>query len=296
MHSQAQNEGDDQPMKGGMTHVRILPLVCMAAAACATASPVQNRPAAAQAQSYLDSIPGTLVRFEMVPIRPGRLISGRPIAPFDIQRTETTWDMYDVYALKLDEPANTGGADAIARPSNPYGAPDYGWGHTGFPVMSVTRAAAEEFAAWLSQKTGHRYRLPTEEEWTYVAMIAARGPREAGHPLRQIAMDSLQYDSVAWHRGNSGDQTHAVAKKKPDALGLYDLFGNVAEWVTTGSDSLVTRGGSFRDPGDALGPHTRAVQSFNWNERDPQLPKSRWWLSDGPFVGFRLVRERAPER
>jgi hypothetical protein len=35
----------------------------------------------------------------------------------------------------------------------------------------------------------------------------------------------------------------------------------------------------------------RAVQDDSWNERDPQLPKSRWWLSDGPFVGFRLVRE-----
>lgn len=245
----------------------------MIAAACATASPVQNRPAAVQAQSYMDSIPGTLVRFEMVRV---------PGAAFDIQRTETTWDMYDVFALKLDQPAETGGADAIARPSNPYGAPDYGWGHAGFPVMSVTRGAAQEFATWLSQKTGHRYRLPTEEEWAYVAGMASQG--------------SGPIDSLAWHRGNSSDQTHAVAKRKADALGLYDLFGNVAEWVATGNDTLVTRGGSYRDVPESVGPNARAVQSFSWNERDPQLPKSRWWLSDGPFVGFRLVRERAPER
>jgi hypothetical protein len=55
--------------------------------------------------------------------------------------------------------------------------------------------------------------------------------------------------------------------------------------------TLVVRGGSYRDPADRLGPGFRAVQDHTWNERDPQFPKSRWWLSDGPFVGFRIVRE-----
>ena len=53
----------------------------------------------------------------------------------------------------------------------------------------------------------------------------------------------------------------------------------------------MTRGGSFRDAAERVGPAARAVQDDSWNERDPQLPKSRWWLSDGPFVGFRIVRE-----
>jgi hypothetical protein len=52
----------------------------------------------------------------------------------------------------------------------------------------------------------------------------------------------------------------------------------------------VTRGGSFRDPLDQVWAGARAVQDESWNERDPQLPKSKWWLSDGPFVGFRLAR------
>jgi hypothetical protein len=51
----------------------------------------------------------------------------------------------------------------------------------------------------------------------------------------------------------------------------------------------VTRGGSFRDSLEGTGPSARAVQDPSWNERDPQLPKSSWWLSDGPFVGFRMV-------
>jgi formylglycine-generating enzyme required for sulfatase activity len=83
---------------------------------------------------------------------------------------------------------------------------------------------------------------------------------------------------------------HPVATKAPDALGLFDLFGNAGEWVTTPDEALVIRGGSFRSGADTIGPAARAVQDETWNERDPQLPKSVWWLSDGPFVGFRLVQ------
>jgi formylglycine-generating enzyme required for sulfatase activity len=80
-----------------------------------------------------------------------------------------------------------------------------------------------------------------------------------------------------------------VGTRAPDALGLFDLFGNTAEWVATESGDLVTRGGSYRDDAGAVGPDARAIQDPSWNETDPQLPKSRWWLSDAPFVGFRLA-------
>ena len=222
--------------------------------------------------SYRETIPGTLVTFEMV------LVPGDD--PFYIGRTEVTWDMYDVFALSLDAGSKTAGADAVARPSQPYGAPDYGWGHAGYPVISVTRNAAEAFCGWLSKKTGKPYRLPTEAEWTRAA-AAASGSR----------LEATRRDTLAWHRANSSAQTHPVAKRTADALGLFDLFGNAAEWVTTPDGTLVTRGGSFRDPADALGPDARAIQDSSWNERDPQLPKSRWWLSDGPFVGFRLAHK-----
>jgi formylglycine-generating enzyme required for sulfatase activity len=95
---------------------------------------------------------------------------------------------------------------------------------------------------------------------------------------------------MAWHRGNAKGQTHPVASRKPDALGMFDLFGNAAEWVSTDDGQRVARGGSFRDAPEVTGPRARATQDASWNERDPQLPKSRWWLSDAPFVGFRIVR------
>jgi len=223
---------------------------------------------------YHESIAGTLVSFEMI-----RVPAGSGVAGFFISRTEVTWDLFDVYMLRLDTPKAPADADAIARPSEPYGAPDYGWGHAGYPAMSVTAASAASFCRWLSAKTGRTYRLPTDAEWSHAAGLAVW--REGG------AIVSI--DALAWHQGNAGGQVHPVGKRAADMLGLADLFGNVAEWVSTGPETFTTRGGSYRDPVSTLGPGTRANQDPTWNQRDPQLPKSRWWLSDGPFVGFRVL-------
>lgn len=243
----------------------------------AWAAPAQDAPGSFV--PYRDSIPGTLVTFEMVPV-PG----GPGVEPFWIGRTEVTWDSYDVFAFGLDSaaaPAGAGaGADAVARPSRPYGAPDYGFGHQGYPAISIARPAAEAFCAWLSARTGKRYRLPTEAEWARAAEIA----------VGRVPLTVERLDALAWHAGNAGGTTHPVGTRRPDALGLYDLLGNAAEWVMSDDGTPVVRGGSYRDPASRVGPGTRAVQVPSWNERDPQFPKSRWWLSDGPFVGFRIVR------
>jgi formylglycine-generating enzyme required for sulfatase activity len=229
--------------------------------------------AASPSTTYRESIAGTFVSFEMVLV-PG----GGSVPPFYIGRTEVTWDLYDVFALGLDKPPAAGSADVIARPSRPYGAPDYGWGHAGYPAISIAREAADAFTAWLSAKTGKPYRLPTEAEWEHAAALAS-------HPSGPL-------DAVAWHRGNASGRTHPVSSRTPDALALFDLFGNAAEWVAAADGARVTRGGSFRDPLTSVGRAARAIQDDSWNERDPQLPKSRWWLSDGPFVGLRVAKDQ----
>lgn len=252
-------------------------LVALAAAAPLAAQPVVLR----------DSVPGTAFAFELVQVPGGAVeVAGRngpeavTVSSFWIGRTEVTWELYDLYAFGLDTMTVGGGTDAVARPSRPYGAPDYGFGHQGYPVISVTREAAEAFTRWLSVRTGHRYRLPTEAEWQRAADLAIAG---------QAAAEAA--GAWAWHAGNAGAKSHPVAARPADALGLFDLFGNAAEWVMSADGRRVTRGGSWRDPSTRVGPHARAVQDDTWNERDPQFPKSQWWLSDGPFVGFRLVRE-----
>ncbi|HSC27281.1 MAG TPA: SUMF1/EgtB/PvdO family nonheme iron enzyme [Vicinamibacterales bacterium] len=231
---------------------------------------------------YRESIPGTLVTFEMALVPGGTVVvdsATLTVEPFHIGRTEVTWDMYDVFALGLDKPKARGGSDAIARPSEPYGAPDRGWGHAGYPAISIARGGAEAFCAWLSAVTGKAYRLPTEAEWLHAARLAADGA--------DLTADGR--NALAWHRGNSSGKTHPVGTRAADALGLFDLFGNAAEWIATSDGAPVVRGGSFGDPAAAVGPEARAAQGESWNERDPQLPKSRWWLSDAPFVGFRVV-------
>ena len=240
---------------------------------------VSPRAAAAQT-SIRDSIPGTLVRFEMVLVPAA--VSKDGAGAFYIGRTEVTWDMYDVFMHRLDTARTKGPADALARPSQPYAVPDYDWGHAGFAAISISYHAANAFAEWLSMKTGHRYRLPTEAEWERAARLAAG----VDGPIPRARLDSL-----AWHRDNADRQAHAVASKRPDRLGLHDLFGNAAEWIASDAKPPVTRGGSFRDDPATMGPRSRAVQAPSWTERDPQLPTSRWWLTDGPFVGFRLVRD-----
>lgn len=228
-----------------------------------------------------DTLPGTRVTWEMLPVPAGTVVVPRgagmdtvEVEAFWIGRTEVPWELYDVFYLRLDLPREERATvDARARPSRPYGAPDRGFGHRGYPAISLTHDAAERFAAWLSEKTGHRYAVPTDAQWQRAADLASRGD-----------------GTLAWSRTNADGTTHPVGALAPDAIGLHDLLGNAGEWVTGQDGTPWLRGGSFLTPRDSLHPGTRARQAPSWNQTDPQIPKSRWWLSDGPFAGLRLVR------
>jgi len=239
---------------------------------------------AGAARPYVQDIPHTVVSLELLPVAPGLWMA----------RTETTWDAYDVFVFGLDRPAApaapaapadgapAGAApDAVLRPTKPHMVTDRGWGHAGYPAMSVSPKAAAAFCEWLSALSGRRYRLPTEAEWEAACRASTGGAAELA--------------SLAWYRENATRRTHPVGARAAGALGLHDLQGNVAEWCVAPDGTHVLRGGSYRDPSKDLACDARVPPDPAWNRSDPNLPKSTWWLADAPFAGFRIVCEGEPD-
>jgi formylglycine-generating enzyme required for sulfatase activity len=109
------------------------------------------------------------------------------------------------------------------------------------PVETVSKNEAHDFLARLnSRNDGYHYRLPSEAEWEYAA-------RAGGAPAGPL-------DEVAWYAANSGDETHPVGTKKPNAWGIYDMLGNVREWV---EDLYARDFYSNSPPADPIGPQLR---------------------------------------
>ena len=237
---------------------------------------------------FTQTLPGSVVKIDMVAIPGGSItVAGKSIKlkPFWIAKTETPWEAYDVF-LASGPPSppydqSKFKPDAIARPSKSYILPDLGWGHHGFPAINLSSTSVEMFCRWLSKATGKKYRVPTEAEWEFAARGGATGP---------IRMDKAELDKSAWHAGNSRDTTHAIGKKAPNKFGLYDIFGNTGEWATDLAGKPVVCGTSFLDDAK-VDLMKRSYFNPKWQETDPQMPKSRWWLADAPFCGFRIICE-----
>ena len=126
------------------------------------------------------------------------------------------------------------------------------------------------------------YRLPSEAEWEYAA--------RAGTRLRYAGGDTV--DEVGWYSGNSGKKTHPVAQKAPNAWGLYDMSGNVWEWVWDWYGAYAS--GVQQDPmGVSTGAY-RVVRGGSWLYSSAGLRVSdRYWFAPGyrfRLFGFRLAR------
>ncbi|GGZ16420.1 hypothetical protein GCM10007049_05940 [Echinicola pacifica] len=222
---------------------------------------------------------------------------------------EITWDIFELFLNKnfeasvMEKPLPPE-VDGLTRPSTPYLDMTFGMGKEEMPAVGMTQYGAIQFCKWLYTKTGVFYRLPTEAEWEY----AARAGSEAAYFFGD---DAAQLEEYAWYADNSEKTTHKIGEKKANPWGLYDIYGNVIEWTNDAylanypsakgtldnpeekTEELyprVLRGGSFKSDAEDLRSATRFASTPNWKQIDPQIPKSRWWFPEAPFLGIRVVR------
>lgn len=285
-------------------------------------------------KTYSQEIDGTSLLFEMVAIPGGEFMMGSPeeeagrcadegpqtpvrISPFWMSKYEVSWDLFEPFVYKDYELSQNSGSlsaevDAVARPTKPYLDMTFGMGKENHPAVGMTQYNAIQYCKWLYARTGIFYRLPTEAEWEYASRA---GSTTAYH----FGDDSTKLEEYAWFQLNSQGKTQPIGSKKPNAWGLYDMHGNVAEWtidqyipdfyqqlkqsgrVTDNPVALpeklyplAIRGGSFQDAAADLRSASRKASDPDWKRIDPQIPKSNWWFPEAPFVGVRLVRPLNP--
>ncbi|WP_294078667.1 SUMF1/EgtB/PvdO family nonheme iron enzyme [Proteiniphilum sp. UBA5384] len=301
--------------------------------------------------NYTEQVPGTAVSFGMIAIPGGTFKMGSPekepfrnpdespqhevsLDPFFMAEVETTWDMYwAFYAETMSEGRtppetvysnnlNAMGVDAISGPTPPFGYPDQGWGQGDRPAITMTHYAAEIFCQWLSEKTGKKYRLPTEAEWEYAARGGTDTPyffpgspkdfSEQGFMRNVFKPKTEGIVPYVIYTKNSDGRTQPPSEVMSNPFGLKNMLGNVLEYTSdkydpeayakrsgvthnprvTEGDDWVVRGGLYSsDASDVRSASRSHTRHDAWLKTDPQQPKSIWWYSDIKGIGFRVVCE-----
>ena len=208
---------------------------------------------------YTTMIPGTEVKFQMVPVPGGTFTMGSPddeegrlddegpqfevvVKPFWIGKHEVSWDEYQRYMdmdsvfkelarNKVRARLKAFSVDAVTAPSELYDADfTYSAGDEhDQPAATMSQFAAKQYTKWLSVMSKDFYRLPYEAEWEYACRAGAKTAYSFGDDVDDL-------EDHAWYVENSEDERHTVGLKKPNAFGLFDMHGNVAEWVLDAYD------------------------------------------------------------
>ncbi len=299
------------------------------AVASATASKFENYKGRFQVE--IKNAP-VVLEYEMVAIKGGSFTMGSygrgrkdeepphpvRVSPFWMGKYEVTWDLFEDPFMYSGAPRNHNGSPVkvplgasdefvVSKPTSPYMDMAFGMGTKGYPVVNMTQHAASKFCQWLSAKTGHFYRLPTEAEWEYACRAGTTSPFSC--PNNEIHDHAVCEPNIS----NPILTGYApVGSKKPNPWGLYDMHGNVMEWCLDQYNSLtyrmregtavdplirarqlyprVARGGSWYDPPEDCASTSRIFSDPSWKAQDPCLPKSIWYFTDALWLGFRIVR------
>lgn len=154
-----------------------------------------------------------------------------------------------------------------------------------YPMYYVSWDEAMEFCRLLSNKTGLTYTLPTEAQWEY----AARGGNK--HEGAKYAGSNM-IDAVAWFIDNSGSSTHIVGSKHANALGIYDMSGNVWEWCKDWYSNSYVSYYTNNPTGPSSGSY-RVIRGGGWNSNNPSCRvadrDNRSFSYRGSNLGFRVV-------
>ena len=272
---------------------------------------------------------GTFVMGALPKNEPGRKDDEEPqhkvrVDPFYLCTTETTLELFmayyqetvsakkDFFAVEQareDAEQSRDDVDAITGPTPVYGDLTMGYEEK-HPAIGMTWHNAVTFCKWLSRKTGRQYRLPREAEWEYACRAGTTN-------VFGVGSDPNKLVDFAWYADTADSETSEVGKKKPNAWGLYDMSGNVREWVYDFYDPQayrqaakkdltvnpkgpktgkvhVARGGDYSSPIAELRCASRAFEEKWWRFGDPQIPKSIWWLPEMDLIGFRIARSIDP--
>ncbi|MEO1610442.1 MAG: formylglycine-generating enzyme family protein [Pseudomonadota bacterium] len=153
------------------------------------------------------------------------------------------------------------------------------------PVINVSWEEAKAYADWLASYSGKTYHLLTDAEWEHAC-------RAGSTTFFSFGDDQAELDQYAWYHDNSKGKTHPVGEKKPNAFGLYDMYGNVWEWVNSWHGSYESM--PQADPQEPDTVRIRALIGGSWNAGAWSL-RSADRRYDTPYycsddLGFRLAR------